>query len=118
MSESGSSESPSASLRRHEIRPRKRLGQNFLRDSRYVDRVLEAADVGTEDEVLEIGAGTGVLTRAVASRAGRLLAIELDDRLAAVLREEFRGTPNVEIWHGNALDFDPCRHFQGQYKLV
>jgi 16S rRNA (adenine1518-N6/adenine1519-N6)-dimethyltransferase len=118
MVASGSGEAPGRALRRHGLAPRKRLGQNFLRDRRFLDRILEAAEVGPEDEVLEIGAGTGVLTAALLARARRVVALELDDALYRVLEEEFGAAPNLELWHGNALDFDPCRHFPGSYKLV
>src|SRR5947209_11630831 len=83
--------SPTASgtLRAHGLRPRKRLGQNFLRDQRFLARILEAAEIGSEDDVLEVGAGTGVLTRAVARVARSVFAAELDDALAAILHDEF-----------------------------
>lgn len=109
---------PAESLRERGLRPRKRLGQNFLKDQRFLDRILEAADVEPQDSVLEIGAGTGVLTQALASRAGRVVAVELDDGLVSLLREAAHGDPHLEIWHGNALDFDPAEHFDGPYKLV
>jgi 16S rRNA (adenine1518-N6/adenine1519-N6)-dimethyltransferase len=108
----------SGALRRHGLRPRKRLGQNFLRDRRFVARILEAAQVGPQDDVLEIGAGTGILTGALSRSARSVIAVELDDALARVLESELSGFGNVEIWRGNALDFDPCRHFAGPYKLV
>jgi 16S rRNA (adenine1518-N6/adenine1519-N6)-dimethyltransferase len=81
-------------------------------------RIIEAASIGPEDDVLEIGAGTGVLTEALATHARSVLAIELDDRLYAMLSERFRGDPTVRLWHGNALDFDPCDHFESAYKLA
>ena len=74
-------EQPSRALRRHGLAPRKRLGQNFLRDSQFLDRILDAAEIRAEDEVLEVGAGTGVLTAAVLARARRVVAVELDDAL-------------------------------------
>jgi 16S rRNA (adenine1518-N6/adenine1519-N6)-dimethyltransferase len=110
--------SAATALRDHGLRPRKRLGQNFLRDERFLDRILEAAEIGPEDAVLEIGAGTGVLTRALGRRARCVLAIELDDALVALLRSEFADRETVRIWHGNALSFDPCEQFPGSYKLV
>jgi 16S rRNA (adenine1518-N6/adenine1519-N6)-dimethyltransferase len=111
-------QSPAHSLRERGLSPRKRQGQNFLKDRRFLDRILDAAAIGPEDTVLEIGAGTGVLTRAVAARARRVLAVELDDNLVRLLGEETRDQPGVEIWHGNALDLRPEEHFDGPYKLV
>jgi 16S rRNA (adenine1518-N6/adenine1519-N6)-dimethyltransferase len=86
------------------IRPRKDLGQNFLVDSSYLDVIVSAADLGRADAVLEIGAGTGVLTRALAERAAHVIAVELDDRLVRVLRAAFEGCRNVDIVHGDVLE--------------
>lgn len=105
-------------LREEGLRPRKRLGQNFLRDRSFLRHILDAAEIGPDDTVLEIGAGTGVLTAELVARARRVVAVELDDQLAALLEREFAGAENFTVWHGNALDFDPCRHFDGAYKLV
>lgn len=105
-------------LRDHGLKPRKRLGQHFLRDRRYLGQILKGGEIGPEDDVLEVGAGTGVLTRALAERARSVLAIELDDSLAALLHTEFLDDPIVEVWHGNALGFDPGEHFSGSYKLA
>lgn len=74
-----------ALLRRHGIRPNRRRGQNFLVDANQLARVLAAAEVGPKDAVLEIGAGLGVLTRALSARAARVLAIEVDPALHQVL---------------------------------
>jgi 16S rRNA (adenine1518-N6/adenine1519-N6)-dimethyltransferase len=103
---------------RSAVRPRKRLGQHFLRDRGILPRILAAAQIESADDIVEIGAGTGVLTEALAGAGGRLLALELDDRLTSRLRDEFAHNPRVRIWHGNALEFDPCEAFSGPYKLV
>jgi 16S rRNA (adenine1518-N6/adenine1519-N6)-dimethyltransferase len=108
----------SAELRRHGLTPRKRLGQNFLHDRSFLKRMLDAAEVGHRDEVLEIGAGTGVLTDSLLERARRVVAVELDDSLVDLLRSRLGSAPNLELWHGNALDFDPGAHFSGPFKLL
>lgn len=118
MSDPAPGRSAASSLREHGLRPRKRLGQNFLRDKRFLARILEAADIGSDDVVLEVGAGTGILTRALLGQARRVVAVELDDSLVEVLGHELSGHQNLELWHGNALDFDPCARFSGPYKLV
>jgi 16S rRNA (adenine1518-N6/adenine1519-N6)-dimethyltransferase len=112
------SDGVSAQLRQYGLAPRKRLGQNFLRDRSYLKRMLDAADVNADDEVLEIGAGTGVLTRALMERARRVVAVELDDSLMTMLRAELERVPNLELWHANALDFEPSSNFSGPYKLL
>jgi 16S rRNA (adenine1518-N6/adenine1519-N6)-dimethyltransferase len=105
-------------LRRHGLAPRKRLGQNFLRDRSVLDRILRAGHIDNDDQVLEVGAGTGVLTEALAGVARRIVAVELDDALFPLLGERFSGTPRVELLHANALEVDPSELFEGEYKLL
>jgi 16S rRNA (adenine1518-N6/adenine1519-N6)-dimethyltransferase len=118
MTERGHTPAPSAALRDRGLKPRKRLGQNFLRDRSYLPKIIDAADIQPDDSVVEIGAGTGVLTRALVQTGVRVLAIELDDSLYALLTEEFADELRLRVWHGNALDFDPCAHSPGPYKLL
>ena len=87
--------------------PRKSLGQHFLTDERILKRIAGAAELSRHDTVIEIGAGTGALTAELAARAGRVVALELDERLCAQLAQRFRGT-NVSIVQGDALEFDPA----------
>ncbi len=117
MDVDGAANTVPAHLRAHGLAPRKRLGQNFLRDTSFLHRILDAGDVGPDDNVLEIGAGTGVLTRALLDRARSVVALELDDALFALLRTDLRLTPNLTLWHGNALDFQPSSYFDGSYKV-
>lgn len=99
------------------LRAKKSLGQNFLKDPHYLAKIADAARIGPEDQVLEIGPGLGHLTRELAGRAGRLLAIELDDRLLPGLRKEFSGAPNVLIVHADALAY-PYEQLSGAWKVV
>ncbi|HEX6937999.1 MAG TPA: 16S rRNA (adenine(1518)-N(6)/adenine(1519)-N(6))-dimethyltransferase RsmA [Longimicrobiales bacterium] len=87
-------------------RAKKSLGQNFLVDPNIQRKIVDALEAGPGDEVLEIGPGTGALTRHLAGAVRRLVAIELDDALVATLRREFAGVPGVEIVHANALEQD------------
>lgn len=85
-----------------------KLGQHFLRDVRYAERAIDAADLRPEDTILEVGPGKGVLTRLLAARAARVIAIELDDALADALSIE-----RVEVVRGDAAQvplprFDAC----------
>ena len=80
-----------------------RLGQHFLADRRVQQRILEALHLTPEDLVIEIGAGRGAMTGLLAEHAGRVVAVEVDPRLAAELREKFRGHPRVEIVEGDIL---------------
>jgi 16S rRNA (adenine1518-N6/adenine1519-N6)-dimethyltransferase len=99
------------------IRPKKSLGQNFLKDPHYLRKIVEAAAVTRDDQVLEIGPGLGHLTRELAARAGRVVVVELDDRLVPVLRRELAAAPNVEIVHADALAFD-YGALAGTWKVV
>jgi 16S rRNA (adenine1518-N6/adenine1519-N6)-dimethyltransferase len=85
------------------VHAKKSLGQNFLIDPNLQRRIVDAVGAEKGDEVLEIGPGHGALTRLLAERAGRLVAVELDDALAARLQAEFAGRADVEIVHGDAL---------------
>ena len=86
---------------------KKSLGQNFLRDRRYLAPMLAAAELTPADTVLEIGPGKGVLTAALAERAGRLVAVELDDRLIEPLRQHCAPQPHVHIIHADSLELAP-----------
>jgi 16S rRNA (adenine1518-N6/adenine1519-N6)-dimethyltransferase len=110
-------------LREFDIQPRKSLGQNFLVDRRALERIIEAAELGPEDIVLEIGPGLGTLTRLLAAEAGRVVAIELDRRLVEILKQTLTDLPNVEIIHGNILELNPADLLERQrgsfqYKVV
>jgi 16S rRNA (adenine1518-N6/adenine1519-N6)-dimethyltransferase len=87
----------------------KSLGQNFLHDQNQLHRIVSAAELKPADNVLEIGPGLGPLTELLLARAGRVLAIEKDARLVAVLRERFADAKNLELQHADALDIVKAR---------
>ncbi len=91
-------------LRKHRITLKHRLGQNFLVDSSLRDRIADAA--GTGGEILEVGAGVGTLTVALATRNARVVAVEFDRDLIPALREVSAGLGNVEIKQADILRFD------------
>ncbi len=95
-----------ALLERHGFHFSKKLGQNFLVNPSVCPRMAEACGATAEGGVLEIGPGIGVLTRELAQRAGKVVAIELDDRLPPVLAETLAGQENVEIVPGDCLKID------------
>lgn len=96
-------------LARYGLRPRKELGQHFLTDPAILRRIVAAADLSAEDTVLEVGPGPGFLTRHLAQVAGRVVAVELDDGMVALLRQELAGLPGVTVVHGDILQLDPPR---------
>lgn len=93
-------------LRRHSIRPLKRLGQHFLVEPRALDQVVAAADLRGTETVLEVGAGLGSLTRALAVKARRVIAVEIDPRLLPPLREVLGGLDSVQVVIGDILSLD------------
>ena len=106
-------------LARHGMAPNKGLGQHLLISRRALTAVVSAADLSPDDNVLEVGAGPGVLTRELAQRARRVVAVELDRAVLPVLRETTAGLANVEIIPRNLLEVDPEEVFGAEsYKLV
>jgi 16S rRNA (adenine1518-N6/adenine1519-N6)-dimethyltransferase len=99
------------------IRAKKSLGQNFLKDPHYLRRIADAAQVEPEDHVIEIGPGLGHLTRVLVGRAKNVLAIEVDDRLIPILKNEFSGMQNFELLHTDALEYD-FGSLKGRWKVV
>ncbi len=99
------------------VTPRKSLGQHFLVDRGALARIVEAADIAPHDVVVEVGSGTGLLTRPLAERAGRVVAVEMDAALADRLRSELAGLANLEIVHADARKWDPAC-VGAPYKLV
>lgn len=97
-------EHPKQLLDRHGLQPKQSLGQNFLFDDNILARIVEAAEVGPDDAVLEIGAGAGTLTHHLARAAGRVVAVELDDRLIPLLQAEMVRYENVTVVHGDILE--------------
>lgn len=108
-----------ALLRRHGIHPNKGFGQHLLVDRHALDTIVEAADLQPDDNALEVGAGTGVLTVELAQRARRVVAVEIDSAILPVLRETTRRFDNVEIIPRDLLDVHPEIVFgDAPYKLV
>ena len=93
-------------LKDYGIRPRKRLGQSFLEDKNVISKIILAADIQDQDIVVEIGAGLGIMTEILASQAGKVIAIDVDPRMTAILRERLEDHPRVEIMERDVLTFD------------
>jgi 16S rRNA (adenine1518-N6/adenine1519-N6)-dimethyltransferase len=98
---------PPEALRRLGVSPRKALGQHFLLDSFILGDLADACLLGPGDTVLEIGAGPGGLTEELAKRAGKVVAVEMDEQLASLARQHLADADNVEIINADVLDYTP-----------
>jgi len=88
------------------IRPKKALGQNFLVDGNVITNIIKAACVKPEDRILEIGPGRGALTRRLAEKAARVVAVELDRELVEFLDRDLGQGNNVQVVSGDILRTD------------
>ncbi|MFZ4648265.1 MAG: 16S rRNA (adenine(1518)-N(6)/adenine(1519)-N(6))-dimethyltransferase RsmA [Patescibacteria group bacterium] len=102
----------------YEISPKRSKGQNFLVTESIYDKIISSAEITPEDTIVEVGPGLGFLTAKLAKQAKKVIAVELDDRLAEVLKIaiDSQGIENVEIVNQDILRFNP--EAIGPYKIV
>ena len=93
-------------LRKHGVRPKKGLGQNFLVDGNVLRKITAAAGITPADAILEVGAGAGALTKILAEQAGMVTAVEKDRALAPVLREVLGERENLRLLFADILELD------------
>lgn len=110
-------------LRQFDLKAKKRLGQHFLIDEMVLERVVSAADITSQDVVMEIGPGLGILTKELAKKAAKVIAVELDSQLVAVLKRTLSPFENVIIVHADILQVSPSQLMEshlrlGSYKVV
>lgn len=100
------------------IEPRRSKGQNFLISGKVFDKIVKQADIGSEDIVLEVGPGLGFLTAGLARSAKKVVAVELDDRLAGFLEDAINDqrVENVEIINDDILKVDLAKIGGGELK--
>jgi 16S rRNA (adenine1518-N6/adenine1519-N6)-dimethyltransferase len=89
------------------LRASKGRGQHFLVDPGVLETILASVELGRDDVVVEVGPGLGVLTGELASRVGRLIAVEVDSALAEALVTKLAGVPAVEVQNADILDLEP-----------
>jgi len=111
-------EHPRRTLDRYGFTAKKSLGQNFLFDDNILHRIADAAFISHRDQILEVGPGLGSLTRHLARQAGRVVAVELDDRLMPLLSQNLRAFEHVDLIRADILELEPATYFEGQYKAV
>jgi len=118
-------------LQEEGIRPKKKLGQNFLISKRILKEIIKSSQLKPNETVLEIGPGIGILTEELAKRVKKVICVEKDSRMVKILKERLKDFKNVEILEGDILKFSiftvlsqqnsPKGHFQfskRNYKLV
>jgi 16S rRNA (adenine1518-N6/adenine1519-N6)-dimethyltransferase len=93
-------------LRDHGIRPLKRLGQSFLEDRNVINKILKISDIRGDDTVVEIGAGIGIMTEAIAQKARKVIALEIDPRMIGILKERLKSYHHVDIVQTDVLEYN------------
>ena len=99
-------------LRQFGFKPKKRLGQHFLVDEAVLERILSAAKLSPGDIVVEIGPGLGMLTEGLAKRGAKVIAVELDSKLVALLKKRLAAFLGVKIIHADILKVTPRQLLQ------
>lgn len=103
-------------LKRHGLVLKKSLGQNFLVDPNVLNKIVSAAELDKSKGALEIGPGIGALTQQLAKQAGKVTAIEIDQRLLPLLKETLSAYPHADVIHGDVLKVDLKPLFEEQFK--
>jgi 16S rRNA (adenine1518-N6/adenine1519-N6)-dimethyltransferase len=99
-------------LSKFSLKPKKSLGQHFLSSQKIVEDIIRAAGLKSDDVVLEVGPGKGILTEAILEKIpqGKLIAVEKDKRLIKYLIEKFHDRKNFQLTHGDILKFNITRY--------
>ncbi len=95
-----------AVLEKHGFHFQKKYGQNFLIDKNILEKIVDAAEIGEDDVVLEIGPGIGTMTQYLCERAREVIAVEIDDKLIPVLADTLSEYDNVTVIHEDILKVD------------
>lgn len=93
-------------LRKYNIAANKRLGQNFLINDDVIENIIEAANIEEKDLVIEIGPGLGTLTSKLLEKAGKVIAIELDEKMITILKDRFKLYNNFILLNEDVLKVD------------
>lgn len=93
-------------MKKYGITANKKLGQNFLIDENVIDTIANASEISSDDLIIEIGPGLGTLTDKLLQKAGKVIAIELDERMIAILKDRFFMYDNFEVINEDVLKVD------------
>ena len=102
-------------------KPKKSLGQNFLKSEKIAEEIVSAGEVVSDDIVLEVGPGKGILTEKLLEKAKKVIAVEKDEQLVEFLKEKFKNNSKLEIICGDILKFSPMSRRDldiGRYKII
>jgi 16S rRNA (adenine1518-N6/adenine1519-N6)-dimethyltransferase len=99
-------------LRQYGFKPKKSLGQHFLIDEAVLEHILSAAELCPGEIVVEVGPGLGILTEGLARRGARIIAVELDSKLVALLKKRLAGLSDVKVVHADVLKVTPRQLLQ------
>ncbi|WCK54620.1 16S rRNA (adenine(1518)-N(6)/adenine(1519)-N(6))-dimethyltransferase RsmA [Aneurinibacillus sp. Ricciae_BoGa-3] len=102
-------------LKKYGFTFKKSLGQNFLVDLNILDKIVQAAELTPEKGAIEIGPGIGALTERLAREAGKVVAIEIDQRLLPILKDTLSPYPHAEVVHGDVLEMDLASLIQDKF---
>ena len=97
-------------LKNLNIKPNKKLGQNFLTDKNITKKIISVSEISQNDIILEIGPGLGIITQELVNLVKKIYAIEIDHRLYSYLNDKFSTYDNVEIIHGDILKVEIPKH--------
>ena len=107
-------------LKKYNIKPNKKLGQNFLVDKSVLKKIIQTSELSSKDVVLEIGPGLGVLTQELAKRVKKVIAVEKDRTLSRLLKDILKaeGVSNVKVINKDVLQISNSQFLISNYKLI
>jgi 16S rRNA (adenine1518-N6/adenine1519-N6)-dimethyltransferase len=115
MADLGSAKSTANIINKYGFSFQKRFGQNFLIDEHVLDKIVDAALIGEEDGVIEIGPGIGTMTQRLCEAASKVVAIEIDKELIPILSETMSGYDNVKIINADVMKTDLDRLIRDEF---
>lgn len=105
-------------LAKHNAKPSKGMGQNFLVDRPTLNKIIAVAELTKEDVILEVGPGLGTLTQELAKRVKKVIAVEKDAKMIEMLKENLKDYKNIEIIKGDILKFSSSQLQASSFKVV
>jgi len=114
----GTKQKTKAVFKKYALSPSKKLGQHFLVDEKIIKKIIKKIQIKKTDAVVEIGPGLGALTKELAKKAEKVIAIEKDPKMVELLKESLKDQKRVELIKGDALKLLKKISLPRQYKVV